>query len=191
MHNDLIVDFSIFSIHSVIFKVRAFKFCTFGELIMLLNIRSIFYYTPICLFFINLLTIHLLISLEIFVSTYKHRRNGLIFFQIWHADVVRWPLDAFIVCLKLPRIKCTYNDLISDFSIFGIQIGNFTDIIFKFITSETTCKFWKLHFFIFIINLTFVSHQVYIWRILMQLLRSSLGLGLIPVVIDCYTVLAW
>ena len=44
-------------------KVRAFKFCTVFELIMLLSISSVFYLIPICLFFINLLTIHLLISL--------------------------------------------------------------------------------------------------------------------------------
>ena len=48
-------------------------------------------------------------------------------------------------CLKLLCIKYAHNDLIIGFSIFGIQIGIFTDIIFKFITSETTCKFWKLH----------------------------------------------
>ena len=28
-------------------------------------------------------------------------------------------------------------------------------VIFKFITSEATCKFWKLHFLFFIINLKF------------------------------------
>ena len=36
------------------------------------------------------------------------------------------------------RIKYVHNDLISDFSISGIQIGIFTDMIFKFITSEAT-----------------------------------------------------
>ena len=44
-------------------KVRAFKFCTVWELIMLLNISSVFYLILICLFFINLLIIHLLILL--------------------------------------------------------------------------------------------------------------------------------
>ena len=156
---------------------------------MLSNISSVFtilQYVSLSVF-INLLTIHLLISLRTLLA----RLERFDLFQIWHADVVRWPLDEFIVCLKLPSIKYAYNDLISDFSIFGIQIGIFTDIIFKFITSEATCKFWKLHFLFFNINLKFVSHQVHIWRIVMQLLRSSLGLGLIPVVIDCYTVLAW
>ena len=184
-HNNLISDFSIFSIHSVIFKIRAFKFCTFWEL----N-SSIFYHIPICLFFINLLTIHLSISL----GTLLARKNieGTVWSFSNLACRCSWPLDEFIVCLKLPRIKYAHNDLISDltdFSIFGIQIGIFTDIIFRFITSEATCKFWKLHFLFFIINLKFVSHQVHIWRILMHTLRSSLGL--IPVVIDCYTVLTW
>ena len=153
---------------------------------MLLNISSVFYLIPICLFFINLLIIHLLISLGTLLAP-KNIEEWFDLFQIWHADVLRWPLDEFIVCLKLPRIKYAHNDLISDFGIFGIQIGIFTDIIFKFITSEATCKFWKLHFLFFIINLKFV-HQIHISWIL-RLLRSSLGL--IPVVIDCYTVLAW
>ena len=52
-----------------------------------------------------------------------------------------WPLDEFIVCLKLLHIKYAHNDLISDLGLFGIQIGIFTDIIFKFITSEATCTF--------------------------------------------------
>ena len=42
---------------------------------------------------------------------------------------------------KVYIYKYAHNDLISDFNIFGIQIGIFTDIIFKFITSEATCKF--------------------------------------------------
>ena len=50
------------------------------------------------------------------------------------------------------RIRYAHNYLISDLSFFGIQIGIFTDMIFKFITSET----------IFIINSKFVSHQVHI-----------------------------
>ena len=33
------------------------------------------------------------------------------------------------------HINYAHNDLISDFNIFGIQIGIFTYIIFKFITS--------------------------------------------------------
>ena len=45
-----------------------------------------------------------------------------------------------MVCLKLRHIKYAHNDLISDFGIFGIQIGIFTDIIFKFITSEANQK---------------------------------------------------
>ena len=57
------------------------------------------------------------------------------------ADVVKWPLDEFIVCLKLSRINYAHSDLISDFGIFGIQIDILIDIIFKFITSEATCKF--------------------------------------------------
>ena len=71
-----------------------------------------------------------------------------------------------------------YNDLISDFSIFGIQIGIFTDIIFKFITSEATSKFWKHHVLFFIISVKFVSHQVpiHVWGFSMLLL-----LGFIPV----------
>ena len=44
-----------------------------------------------------------------------------------------------------------HNNLISDFSIFGFQIGIFTGMIFKFITSEATYKFWKHHYFSFII----------------------------------------
>ena len=71
-----------------------------------------------------------------------------------------------------------YNDLISVFSIFGIQIGIFTDMIFKFITSEATSKFWKHHISFFIISIKFVSHQVliHVWGFLMLLL-----LGLISV----------
>ena len=46
-----------------------------------------------------------------------------------------------------------HNDLISDFSIFGIQIGIFTDMIFKFMTSEATSKFWKHHILFFIISI--------------------------------------
>ena len=61
-------------------------------------------------------------------------------FQIQHADVLSWPLDEFIVCLKLPRIKYANNDLISYFGHFGIQISIFTDMIFKFITSEATVE---------------------------------------------------
>ena len=73
-------------------------------------------------------------------------------------------------------IKYAHNNLISDFSIFGLQIGIFTDIIFKFITSEATSKFWKHHILFFIISIEFVSHQVLIWVFSMLLLLS-----LIPV----------
>ena len=62
-HNSIISDFSIFGIHRVIFLVRVFKFCTFWELVMFLDISSIFYRIPIWLFFTIILTIHLLISL--------------------------------------------------------------------------------------------------------------------------------
>ena len=62
-HNSIISDFSIFGIHRVIFKVRVFKFCTFWELIIFLDISSVFYRIPIWLFFTIILTIHLLISL--------------------------------------------------------------------------------------------------------------------------------
>ena len=49
---------------------------------MLLNISAIFYHTPICLFFINLLTIHLLISLGTLLARKNiELRNGLIFFK--------------------------------------------------------------------------------------------------------------
>ena len=97
-------------------------------------------YSSMSVFFINLLIIHLLISLGTLLArkTWKERFD---LFLIWHADVVRWPLDEFIVCLKLLHIEYAHNDLISDFGIFGIQIGIFTNIIFKFITSEATCKF--------------------------------------------------
>ena len=78
------------------------------------------------------------------------------------------------------RIKYAHNDLVSDcdFSIFGIQIGIFTDLIFQFITPEATSKFWKHHILFFIISIKFVSHQVHIhvWGFSMLLL-----LGLIPV----------
>ena len=107
---------------------------------------------------------------------WKHRRNDLIFFKIQHADVVRWPLDEFIVCLKLLLIKYVYDNLINDFSIFGQQIGIFTNITFKFITSEATRKFWKHHILFFIISIKFVSHQVLISGFSMLLLLS-----LIPV----------
>ena len=62
-HNSIISDFSIFGIHRVIFLVRVFKFCTFWELVMFLDISSVFYRIPIWLFFTIILTIHLLISL--------------------------------------------------------------------------------------------------------------------------------
>ena len=62
-HNSIINDFSIFGIHRVIFLVRVFKFCTFWELVMFLDISSVFYRIPIWLFFTIILTIHLLISL--------------------------------------------------------------------------------------------------------------------------------
>ena len=84
----------------------------------------------------NLLTIHLLISLVTLLAC--ENIEGMVWsFQTWHADVVRWPLDEFMVCLKLLCIKYVHNNLISDFSIFGLQIGIFTDIIFKFITVGT------------------------------------------------------
>ena len=77
------------------------------------------------------------------------------------------------------RIKYAHNDHINDFSIFGIQIGIFTNMIFKFITSEATSKFWKHHILFCIISIKFVSHQIHIhvWGFSMMLL-----LGLIPVV---------
>ena len=61
---------------------KGFKFCTFWELIMLLNISSVFFtiYQYGC-FFMNLLAIHLLIFNRDFVSMGKHRRNGLIIFK--------------------------------------------------------------------------------------------------------------
>ena len=62
-HNSIISDFSIFGIHRVIFLVRVFKFCTFWELVMFLDISSVFYRILIWLFFTIILTIHLLISL--------------------------------------------------------------------------------------------------------------------------------
>ena len=70
------------------------------------------------------------------------------------------------------HIKYAHNDLISDFSIFGIQIGIFADMIYKFITCETTRKFWKHHIIFFIISIEFVSHQVhkYVWGFPMLLL---------------------
>ena len=74
------------------------------------------------------------------------------------------------------HIKYAHDDLISDFSIFGIRIGIFTDMIFKFITSEATSKFWKHHILSFIISIKFVSHQVHIHVFSMLLLLS-----LIPV----------
>ena len=144
-----------------------FKFYTFWELIMFLDISSVFYRIPIWLFFTIIVTIHLLISL---------------------GTLLAGPLINLLFVWSY-LIKYAHNSIISDFSIFGIQIGIFTDIpvIFKFITSEATCMFWKLNFLFFIINIKFV-HQIHIRRILMRLLRSSLGL--IPVVIDCYTVLS-
>ena len=74
-------------------------------------------------------------------------------------------------------IEYVHNDLISDFSIFVIQIDIFADMIFKFITSEATIKFWN-HILFFIISIRFVLHQVhiYVWGFSMLLL-----LGLIPV----------
>ena len=62
-HNSIISDFSIFGFHRVIFKVMVFKFYTFWELIMYLDISSVFYRIPIWLFFTIIVTIHLLISL--------------------------------------------------------------------------------------------------------------------------------
>ena len=62
-HNSIISNFSIFGIHRVIFLVRVFKFCTFWELVMFLDISSLFYRILIWLFFTIILTIHLLISL--------------------------------------------------------------------------------------------------------------------------------
>ena len=62
-HNSIISDFSIFGIHRVIFLVRVFKFCTSWELVMFLDISSVFYRIPIWLFFTIILTIDLLISL--------------------------------------------------------------------------------------------------------------------------------
>ena len=41
-HNSIINDFSIFGIHRVLFLVRVFKFCTFWELVMFLDISSVF-----------------------------------------------------------------------------------------------------------------------------------------------------
>ena len=75
-------------------------------------------------------------------------------------------------------IKYAHNDLISDFSFFCFQIGIFTNMIFKLITSEATSKFWKHHILFFIISIKFISHQVHIhvWEFSMLLL-----LGLIPV----------
>ena len=147
---------------------------------MFLDISSVFYRIPIWLFFTIILTIHLLISL----GTLLAREN--IEGTFWFFSNSICTCSLLFVWSYL--IKYAHNSIISDFSIFGIQIGIFTDIIFKFITSEATCMFWKLNFLFFIINIKFV-HQIHIWRILMRLLRSSLGL--IPVVIDCYTVLAW
>ena len=62
-HNSIFSDFSIFGIHRVIFLVRVFKFCTFWELVMFLDISSVFYRILIWLFFTIILRIHLLISL--------------------------------------------------------------------------------------------------------------------------------
>ena len=62
-HNSKISDFSIFGIHRVIFLVRVFKFCTFWELVMFLDISAVFYRMLIWLFFTIILRIHLLISL--------------------------------------------------------------------------------------------------------------------------------
>ena len=63
------------------------------------------------------------------------------------------------------------------------QIGRFRTIGQSQLSnpSDLPCLF-------FIINIKFV-HQIHIWRISMRLISSSLGH--IPVVIDCYTVLAW
>ena len=47
---------------------------------MLLNISSILYPIPICLFFINILTIHLLISLGTSLA-HKNIEGDLIFFK--------------------------------------------------------------------------------------------------------------
>ena len=63
VHNSIISDFSIFGIHRVIFLVKVFKFCTFWELVMFLDISSVFCCIPIWLFFTIILTIHLLILL--------------------------------------------------------------------------------------------------------------------------------
>ena len=116
--------------------------------------------TILQLFFINFLTIHLLISLGTLLARKNIEGTVWSFSNFRHADVVRWPLDEFIVCLKLPCIKYAYNDLISDFSIFGIQIGIFEGMIFKLITSEATCKFWNLHFLFFIINILVWTQRV-------------------------------
>ena len=62
----------------------------------------------------------------------------------------------FIYIVSDYCIKYVHNDLISDFSIFGIQIGIFTNMIYKFITPEATrlSKFWKHHiYFSLVLNL--------------------------------------
>ena len=51
------------------------------ELIMLLNISSVFYRIPIWLFIYDYFNDSLINFIRDFVSTRKHRRNGLIFFK--------------------------------------------------------------------------------------------------------------
>ena len=74
-HNSIISDFNIFGIHRVIFQVRAFKFCTFWELIMFLDISSGFCRIPIWLFFYDYFNDWLINSIRDFVRVWKHRRN--------------------------------------------------------------------------------------------------------------------
>ena len=68
-------------------------------------------------------------------------------------------------------IKCVFNDLINDFTIYGIQSATFSDIIFKFVTSVVR-KFCKVHILFFIISIKFVSHQVHIYEVSRYRLRG-------------------
>ena len=58
-----------------------------------------------------------------FVSAQKHRRNGQIFFKLAVQVYLGVPLISLLLFLFVLSylIKYAHNDLISDFSIFGIH----------------------------------------------------------------------
>ena len=67
---------------------------------------------------------------------------------------------------------CTLNMHIMTSSVisafFLIQIGIFTDIIFKFMTSETTSKFWEQYISFFVVSITSSLYRI---RFLLSYMR--------------------